>query len=64
MEVLGWKELIIIVIAIAIAEFNYFVDLASESNKLPKQLRKVPLTMQLALSRNSSGQKGIFHACV
>lgn len=64
MEVLGWKELINIVIAIAIAEFNYSVGLASESNKLPEQPRKVPLTMQLALSSNSSGQKGIFHAYV
>lgn len=49
-----------IVIAIARAEFSFSIGLASESIKLPEQTRKVPLTMQLALSSNSSGQKGIF----
>lgn len=48
MEVLGWKELVNIVIATAIAELNYSVGLAIESNKLPEQLSKVPLTMCLA----------------
>lgn len=64
MEALGWKELINIVIAIAIAEFNYSAGLASERNKLPEQPGKVPLTMQLALSSNSSGQRDIFCAYV
>lgn len=49
-----------IVIAIAAAEFSFSIGLSSESIKLPEQTRKVPLTMQLALSSNSSGQKGIF----
>lgn len=64
MEVLDWKELMNIVVAIAAAEFSFSIGLASESIKLPEQTRKVPLTMQLALSSNSSGQKGIFRAFV
>lgn len=60
MEVPGWKELVNIVIATAIAELNYSVGLAIESNKLPEQQSKVPHTMCLALSSNSSGQKDIY----